>query len=169
MSRVTSLLIGAAAVCGASFPLWAQVTTSITRSYVSPPVGLGTSETASITLVNVASSTAVEPAPSCTGTISFLNPTGAIGTSTPFMLGPEQFMTVTLPFASAGLSGIRGQIQGAVSLTISTSTPAPCSLAFSLETYDSATGATHAVLSNWLAIAGPVGPIVPVVTPTGVR
>lgn len=90
MARVTSLLMGAAAVCGAFFPLWAQVTTvptSITRSYVSPPVGLGSSETASITLVNVASSTAVEPAPSCTGTISFSNPNGAIGNSDALHVG----------------------------------------------------------------------------------
>ena len=60
----------------------------------------------------------------------------------------DQFKTVTLPFASAGLTGIRGEIQGMVLLNVSSS---PCALMFSLEIYDSTTGATHAVLNNSLA------------------
>jgi hypothetical protein len=92
------------------------------------------------------------PQPSCSGTISFSNANGAIGAPTSFTVGSEGFKTVTLPFASAGLTGNRGEIQGTVSLSISGSTPTPCSLMFSLETYDSTTFATHVVLSNSLSI-----------------
>jgi hypothetical protein len=170
------LLISATAACGVVSPVWAQVTTipaSFTREYVFPPVGLASSETASITLVNTAAAVSptgasVTPAPSCTGTISFSSAKGEIGTPTPFTVASGQFMTVTLPFASAGLSGIRGEIQGNVSLTISTSAPTPCSLVASMETYDSVTGVTHAVLSSSLANlapVGPVGPILPLAVP----
>ena len=168
------LISAAAAVCGAFSPMWAQITTSpiiITHDYVFPPVGLGSSETASITIVNTAtaasggtSTTQPPPAPSCTGTISFSNANGAIGTPTSFTVGLEQFKTVTLPFASAALTGNRGEIQGKVSLALSTSAPTLCSLRFSLETYDSTTGATHTVLSNSLAH---VGPRLPIVVPGG--
>jgi len=167
------LISAAAAVCGAFSPMWAQITTSpisITRDYVFPPVGLGSSETASITIVNMATAasggttTTPAPAPSCTGTISFSNANGSIGTPTSFTVGSEQFKTVTLPFVSAALTGNRGEIQGKVSLALSTSAPALCSLMFSLETYDSTTGATHTVLSNSLAN---VGPRLPIVVPGG--
>jgi len=172
------LLISVTAVCGVS-PMWAQVTpvpASITRNYVFPPVGLGSTETASITVMNAAAATSpggasATPAPSCTGTISFSNANGQIGTATPFTAASGQFMTVALPFASAGLSGIRVEIQGNVTLTTSTSTPTPCTLVASMETYDSTTGATHAVLSNSLAnvgVIGPGGPIeLPLVAPRG--
>lgn len=169
MFRRRFLLITVALVYGAIFPMWAQVTAvpiSVTRDYVFPPVGLGASETASITVMNAATTGSpggASPAlaPSCTGTISFSNPNGEIGMPTPFTVGSEQFMTVTLPFASAGLLANRGEIQGKVSLTISTSMPTPCSLILSLETYDSTTGVTHAVLSDPRANVGPVFPVVP--------
>lgn len=177
MSIQRILLISAAAVCAIS-SAWAQTTitpASITRNYLFPPVGLGSSETASITVVNtaaavspVATSTTNSPSPSCTGTISFSNLTTTIGTPATFSLGPEGFKTVTLPFSSAGLSGNRGEIQGKVSLTISTSNLAICSLMFSLETYDSNTGDTHAVLSASLVNEVPVGPILPLLAP-GIR
>ena len=173
------LLITAATVCGAVSSMRGQVTTipvSFTRGYVFPPVGLAASETASITVVNTATAvspaggtgTAPVPAPSCSGTISFFNNNGEIGTSTPFTLGSEQFKTVTLSFASAGLTGIRSEIRGNVAIAFSTSAPTPCSLLASMEIYDSSTGATHAVLSSSLAnvgLAGPVGPILPLAAP----
>jgi hypothetical protein len=158
------VLIAAAALCAAVSPVLSQVTTPIiftptsaTRVYVFPPIGLGSGETASITVVNTASPSTTEtgtlpPQPSCSGTISFSNANGAIGAPTSFTVGSEGFKTVTLPFASAGLTGNRGEIQGTVSLSISGSTPTPCSLMFSLETYDSTTFATHVVLSNSLSI-----------------
>ena len=159
------LLISTAAVCGAFFPVRAQqvtpLPTSITRDYFFVPVGLGSGETASITVVNtavVASSDAAQP-PSCTGTISFYNANGEIGMPVSFTLGSGQFKTVTLPFAAAALAGSRGEIQGRVSLTISVSAPTPCSLMTSMETYDSITFATHGVLTASAGVV-PVGPIV---------
>jgi hypothetical protein len=159
----------AAALGVAVSPVRSQISTpitptSVTRNYAFPPVGLANSETASITVVNTAaaSSTATgTQAPSCTGTISFSNGNGAIGSPTSFTVGSGEFQTVTLPFASAGLSGNRGEIQGKVSLAISTTAPTtPCSLQFSMETYDSTTFATHAVLSNATAIlTGAPGPV----------
>jgi hypothetical protein len=162
------LLIFAAVVWDTTYPMWAQGTItpiSITRDYVFPPVGLGSTETASITVVNTATvlSDGTSSAPSCTGTISFSNANGAIGTLTSFMVGSEQFKTVTLPFASAGLTGNRGEIHGKVSVIVSTSPSTPCSLMFSLETYDSTEGATHLVLSN--SLANVVEPFPPIVVP----
>jgi hypothetical protein len=156
------LLISAALVCGTTSYIRAQQTApipaSFTRDYVFPPVGLGGSETASITVVNIATVLVAEPGlmqpttpPSCTGTISFFSANGAIGTPASFTVGEDQFKTVTLPFASAGLTGTRGEIQGKVSLTSTPSAPTRCSLTFSMETYDSTTGATHSVMSNTLA------------------
>jgi hypothetical protein len=166
-----SLQVLAAAVCGAFSPVWAQGTTapaSFTRTNVFAPVGLAASETASITVVNTA--TAASPssanavlAPSCAGTISFFNANGEIGTPLPFTVGSGQFVTVTLAFSEAGLPGNRGEIRGSISLTASTSTPSPCSLLASMETYDSSTGATHAVLSTSMATLTPVVPVGPIV------
>ena len=175
------LLISIGALCGALSTMQAQVTvipSSFTSTHVFPPVGLGSTETASITVVNSATAESVTgttgtgtiPA-SCTGTIAFFNSSGQmIGTATSFTLGSQQFKTVTLPFANAGLSGSslangnRGEIQGQVSVTTSTSTYAPCSLLLSMETYDSTTGATHAVLTSSPVrplIALPGGPVEP--------
>lgn len=179
MSFRNFMLISVAALCGAACPIWAQVPTtpiiSITRDYVFPPVGLASTETASITVVNTATAasasvgtTTSSPAPSCTGTISFSNASGAIGTPTSFTVGLEQWKTVTVPFASAGLTGIRGEVQGSVSLVTSTART-PCSLMFSLETYDSTTGATHAVLSNSLTTLGSILPIARVSSASAAR
>jgi hypothetical protein len=166
-------MISAAALCIAVSPVLSQIATPITisgtRVYVFPPVGLGTGETASITVVNTAAATPnnafatqASPAPSCTGTISFSNANGAIGTPASFSVGAEGFQTVNLPFASAGLAGNRGEIVGKVSLAVSST--APCSLKFSLETYDSTTFATHVVLSNTVASLA-VGSSPPILLP----
>lgn len=162
----TFLLISAAAAYGAICPLQAQgtaIAASVTRTYLFSPVGLGGTETASITVVNTATASATAAAaPSCTGTISFLNASGEIGTATSFTLAAGQFKTVTLPFSSSGLTGLRGEIEGQVSLTVP-STPTACSLAFSFETYDTTTGATHVVLSS--SLANSFLPIPPIVAP----
>jgi hypothetical protein len=174
MFRQNFLLICGVLGWGVTSPTQAQVPiapASVTRDYVFPPIGLGASETASITIVNAASvassgATVAMPATGCTGTISFSNPNGPIGTPAPFTVQPAQFLTVTLPFASAGLPGTRGEIQGKVSLTTSTATSSSCSLMLSLETYDSNTGVTHAVLNNTLTQVEPVGPILPIAMPS---
>lgn len=173
-------LISVAGLCGSFSTIEAQVAvpSSVTRSYSFPPVGIGSTETASITVVNSASAasdtatsgTTTTPA-SCTGTVSFFNESGQmVGTPTAFTVGTQQFKTVALPFASAGLSGSslangnRGEIRGEVSLTTSTSTYTPCSLLLSMEIFDSTTGATHAVLATAplsVSLGSPAGPVVP--------
>jgi hypothetical protein len=177
--RWGTFLISAAALCGAFSTVEAQVAvpSSVTRTYSFPPAGIGSTETASITVVNSASAasdtstggTTTTPA-SCTGTISFFNANGQIGTAASFTVGTQQFKTVALPFANAGLSGSslangnRGEIRGEVSLTTSTSTYTPCLLLLSMEIYDSTTGATHAVLTMGpvsMSFGSPGGPIVP--------
>jgi hypothetical protein len=164
MSFQRLLLISAVALFGGSSSGWAQITTpTLTRDYVFPPLGLASSETASITVVNVATAstattgTTTAATPSCSGTISFANASGAIGSPTSFTVTAQQFATATLSFASAGLTGDRGEILGKISLTTAAHTP--CSLMFSLETYDSTSGATHAVLSSSQAVVGPILPI----------
>ena len=165
------LLIPAAALVVTVSPARPQIVTPITpvsgtRDYVFPPVGLASSETASITVANTASSSSTTGTPpSCTGTISFSNANGAIGTPASFTVGSGGLQTITLSFASAGLTGNRGEIQGRVSLAISSTAPAPCSLMLSLETYDSTTFVTHAVLSNATAIlaGAPGGIMLPLV------
>ena len=160
------LMISAAWAWAGLIPLQAQIATppiSFNRNYVSPPVGLGSSETASITVVNN-TTTLLTPATTvatpCTGTVSFSNANGTIGTATSFSLTPGQFETVTLPFSAAGLTGIRGEIRGEVSATLPAASSTFCSLVLSFETYDSTTGATHFVLSG--SLASPLVPVTPI-------
>lgn len=131
----------------------AQTTTTsgtVTRETTTPPIGLGSSETAQINVVNTATASSGGTAASCTGSISFLNASGtAIGTATTFTVTSGQISSVTLPFTKAGASGTRTEVRGMVSLTVTTgSGAAPCALSTSLETYDSSTGATHVYLAN---------------------
>jgi hypothetical protein len=132
---------------------------SFTRSYFFLPVGLAPSETAQINVVNTApppvAGTSSTPLPPCAGTISFLNASGAvIGKATPFIVAPGQIVSATLPYGSAGVAGAaRAEIRGEVQI-IPTPTPAAvtgipiafpaCSLSYSFETFDTATGVTHA-------------------------
>ena len=69
----------------ASAPTFAQtatVTTTATITQSLPPFGLGSTETARLDLTNLASASGSGTAASCTGTVSFVNATGAtIGTA----------------------------------------------------------------------------------------
>jgi hypothetical protein len=130
---------------------------SFTRSYVFLPVGLAPSETAQVNVVNTTqvptsiSTLVPPPSPACTGTISFLNATGAvIGKPTPFTVAPGQVFSATLPYGSAGVTGgARAEIRGEVQLLATPSATAnaivfsPCSLSYSFETFDTSTGVTH--------------------------
>jgi len=129
-----------------------------------PPIGLAVGETAQVNVVNTAvANTAVVniatpsgsgPAPSCTGTITFYNSTGAIVGTAAFTVGSGQIFSATLPFASTGASGLRTAIRAAIALSsvvtpVLPPVPQPsCALAFSLETYDNSTGATHSLVSG---------------------
>jgi hypothetical protein len=140
-------------------------TAIITRNYSFPPTGLSSSETAQVNVMNTApaSSTA---ASSCAGTITFGNAAGTeIGSAVPFNVTGAQIFSTQLAFSKLGMTANRGEF--AVALQVTTSIPAttPCSLVFSLETFDNSTGATHIFLGNSAAslvpVTGPIGPIIP--------
>jgi hypothetical protein len=122
-----------------------QTTATHTRKF--QPVGLGATETAQINVLNSASASSSGTAASCTGSISFLSSTGTtIGAATTFTVTSGQIFSVKLPFASSGGSGVRTIIIGEVSVTPVSGTP--CSLSATLETWDTATGATHIELTG---------------------
>jgi len=143
-----------------------QTTTPIapptfTSSSNLPPIGLAITETAQVNLVNTAKASSSGTAASCGGSVAFYNSKGTIiGTATSFTVGSGQIFSVTLPYASAGASGsrtvVRAVITSAETIAIAIlGSPGssgvaitPCSLAYSLETYDTATGVTHAYISG---------------------
>jgi hypothetical protein len=137
---------------------FAQTTTSsstTTRSFSYPPVGLGSSETAQLNVVNEASASSSGTAASCTGTLSFVNASGtAIGTATSFTVPSGQIASASLPFSRVGATGIRTEIRGVVTLTTTTGSGVPCSLATSLETFDTSSGATHLHLDQGGGLEG---------------
>jgi hypothetical protein len=125
-------------------------TLSFTQNYSFPPVGLASSETAQVNVINIAkpSSAAGATAPSCTGTITFTNASGiAIGSSpVSFTTTGSDVSSTPLNFSQVGASGVRGEFVASVQLTVPSK--APCSLVFSRETFDTSTGATHVLLGN---------------------
>ncbi|HEY3739501.1 MAG TPA: hypothetical protein VGL53_06640 [Bryobacteraceae bacterium] len=155
---IRQLLLGLS-LAGAVPLAFAQssTTTTATRSYQFQPIGLGSTETASINVYNSASDAKSGTASSCTGSISFMNGSGtAIGGATSFTLTSGQVFSATLPFSGSGGSGVRTIVIGSVSATFTSGTP--CNLSMSLETYDTASGATHVELAGPAAGNGGVGP-----------
>lgn len=139
---------------------------SITR-LVLPPVGLASSETAQVNIVNdatvpasgtvgaVPGLAAVPSAQSCTGSVAFYNASGSmIGAASSFTILSRQVFSVALPYASAGTTGTRTVVRAEIIVTPLSPIPPPsggpsamtipCTLSSSIETYDSATGITHA-------------------------
>lgn len=148
MSFRRFLLALSVAACG-----FAQTTTTsstVTRQASSGPIGLGSSETLQVNVVNTAAASSSGTAASCTGSISFVNSSGTtIGSATSFTVTSGQIFSATLPFAKVGASGTRAEVRTVVSVTESTGTgAAPCQLGSSIETYDTSTGVTHAYLAN---------------------
>ena len=134
----------------------AQTSGTVTRATMLPVFGLGSTETARVSVVNVAPASSSGTAASCTGSISFLNASGAaIGGPVSFTAGSGQIVSASLPFSSAGLSGTRGEIRAAVTLTTSTAS-APCNLQVSVSTFDTSTGATH-LFAGGAEASGPFG------------
>ncbi len=128
-----------------------QTTTSgtVTETSNTAPVGLASSETAQVNLLNAASASSNGTAASCTGTVSFLNASGtAIGTATPFTIASGVITSVSLPFGKAGVTGTRTEIRAVITRTVTLNSGVPCALQATLETYDTATGVTHLYLSN---------------------
>ena len=139
--RKIALTVFVAAVAAVSSG-FAQTTT--TRNITIGPVGVGSSETVQINVANLAANSTSGTAASCTGSITFNNSAGnAIGTSTSFTVTAGQIFSASLPFARLTTSTTRAEVIGVIGLTTSSTNRTPCSLHYSLETYDTATGATH--------------------------
>ena len=140
--------------------------TTTTSSF--PPIGIGTTETAQVILINTATgftaggastSTSAAPSPSCNGSVAFYNASGAIiGSATSFTLTSGQIAQVSIPYASTSSASVRELIRAVVSLNIAFPPAAPCALSYSLATFDIATGATHAIVSG-AGISGIVTPV----------
>jgi hypothetical protein len=139
-------------------------TTTTTSSL--PPVGIGSMETAQVILTNTATgsknttATGNEPAPSCSGSVAFYDASGTIiGTAASFTLTSGQIAQVGLPYASTASASVRELIRAVVSLNVTFPDAAPCSLSYSLATFDTATGVTHAIVIG-TGIAGIATPVV---------
>jgi hypothetical protein len=129
---------------------------TFTRDSVFPPVGLASTETVQINVLNSATSPATGTAASCTGTITFSNASGAaIGTAIPFTIAGGQVFSAKLPYSSSGTTTGRAEIVGSIQSTTMIPSKAPCSPVFSLETFDTSSGVTHVFLGNATASAVP--------------
>lgn len=129
----------------------AQTTTSgtVTETSNTPAIGLASSETAQVNLVNTASNASNGTAASCTGSVTFLNASGtAIGAATPFTVASGAIVSVSLTFGKSGATGTRTEIRATISRTVTLNSGVPCNLQVTLETYDASTGATHVYLPN---------------------
>jgi hypothetical protein len=128
-------------------------TTSLTRTYTLPVVGLAGTETLQVNVVNVATvpSTSKET-PSCAGAISFANSSGtAIGSPVKFTVGSGQIYSAPLPFSATGYTS-RGEILATIQQTVSSL----CSMVVSLETFDSISGVTHVLATAGTGGATPI-------------
>ena len=137
-----------------------------------PPVGLAVSETAQVNVVNTGVTAGVGPY--CSGSILFYDIGGSVlgtptaipgGPTTPtpgtFSLEAAQTFSAALPFASANASGPRAVIRAIIYIgafkvaTAAGPMVASCWISASLETYDSATGVTHAIVTGSTALNPP--------------
>ena len=159
MLTVRSLLILTVLAATAVSGLYAE-NSNIANAYSPqinfPPVGVASTQTVQINVVNLAPISAMGSAVSCTGSISFVNSSGAaIGTASSFTLAPGQITSVTLPYTSTGGTGSRVEIRGVVQLTESKPMGFPCATQASLETFDTSSGVT----AVWMSVgAAPVLP-----------
>ncbi len=158
--RLGSLLLTCAfATC--AFSQGTTATATFTRDYNFPPVGLASSETAQVNILNVApaSTSTNSTAPACSGTVTFVNASGkTIGTPASFTTTGSAIFSTQLTFNQLGATGTRGEFVASVQLT-TLPAKAPCSLVFSLETFDDSTGATHVYLGSsgiGQVFAGPI-------------
>ena len=148
------LFLRISAIVLASAGAFAQTTTpASTRQLTFPPVGIGSGETVEVNLANLAANSSAGTAASCAGTVSFMNAAGtSVQTAQPFTLTTGQAASVRLPFSTSGITGTRGVVRAIVTLNLPSATPRPpCSLAVTLQTYDTTSGATHALISDEVA------------------
>lgn len=124
---------------------FAQVSVIRASEYSFPLVGLASTETIGVNLINLDPNSTNGNAASCTGSVAFMTATNpALVGMTTFTLAARVATSINLPFSSSGLTGIRGLIRTVV--TSITTSGIPCSLSYSLNTFDTGTGATHVFL-----------------------
>lgn len=129
-------------------------TTTTTRNVNLLPIGLAPTETVQVNLLNLATASSNGTAASCTGSVSFINSAGTvIGAATPFTIASEALSSVALPFAKASTGTTRILVRPQIALTTTSNTP--CSLTYTLETYDTTTGVTH-IYNTGGSIATPI-------------
>ena len=124
-------------------------TTTVTRTtdFSFPLVGLATTETMAVNLINLATNPTNGNAASCGGSVTFINQAGAnIGTADSFTLAAGAATAIALPFSSSGITGTRGLVRAVVATT--TTSNVPCSLSYSLNTYDTVGGVTHVFIQG---------------------
>ncbi len=142
-------------------------TSTVTRDYSFPPVGLASSEIAQVNVVNLAPTptAAGAAAPTCSGTIAFANAGGkAIGSPVSYTTTGSQVFSTQLTFSQLGGTGTRAEFVASVQATGSflLSSRALCVLGFSLETFDESSGVTHVYLGSSTATSAlPTGPFIP--------
>ena len=166
------------ATCAVAQPTTSSLTLPASPAYSIPynfpPIGLAFTETLQINVISQPSVPAISPygtcdlcstfgvtAPVttttppiamptvCTGTVTFNDSAGkTIGSPIPFSIGVSgQVFSAPLPFSATRFTGFRGIVVASLLQTVPASTGA-CSLAMSLETFDTNTGVTHAVLNG---------------------
>jgi hypothetical protein len=134
-------------ICAFAAGAMAQPFLTVTRDYNFPPVGLASSETAQLNVVNIAQANAANSTPSCTGTINFANASGtAIVKPVSFTTTGSQISSTQLTFSQLQLAS--GEVRGEFVASVQLMSAAGCALVFSLETFDSTTGVTHVYLGN---------------------
>jgi len=122
-----------------------------------------------VSLVNIApASTATNAtAPSCSGTVTFANAAGIdlAGSPIKFTTTGSLITTESLSATAAGVttSAPHAQVLASVQQTTTRPSTSPCSLVFSLSTFDTAGGVTHVFLGNASAAVAPTP--MPVVQP----
>jgi hypothetical protein len=163
IKSLSLMFIAILALATAAFGQPLVPTSSFTRAYNFPPVGLASSETAQVNLVNEAPTptAAGATAPACTGTVTFANASGkTIGTPATFTTTGSQVFSTQLTFSQLAATGTRGEFLASIQLTNGSLPPkAQCSLMMSLETFDDTTGATHVYVWNSATSAGALLPI----------
>jgi len=152
-TRYLCLLIALAAASALAQNSNATTTTQ-TSEFSFPLVGLASTETIGVNLINLASASSSGTAASCTGTVAFLSAAGTtIGTAASFTLASNAVTSATLAFSSSGLTAPRGLIRAVVTSTQTSGVP--CDLSFSLNTYDTSSGVTHVFLTGSGSQPGP--------------
>ncbi len=169
--RFVLVLIAASLCTGAAVAQPVSSGSMIPRVVNLPVVNLASSETAQINIVNLApyftsasGTLTASITASCTGAITFYGATGiAIAPATSFTAGSGQIFSTSLPYADisqnnvVSANGGRTPIRAVVTITQTVGSGVPCTLASSLETYDTATGVTNVHIDGSLVAYSGVG------------